>query len=323
MPRKYRCDTCGEKHYPPTGDKCTAILETGSKKSDNGSNIHDTVAQLTATVAMLADDIREMKSGENPVKPTEDTPELDLSGLRRMEPLSSRVDAILTSDTALPGSTTTATADLMHLLTGGKLLKSPRDAPIRKIVKNILWPNQLVSRAAGANNGIKYDELSLCEWVIGVTKIIQLPETSPAESKARLSHMESVMSLSRYYNWPDVRSMYGTVLDDIQYGSCSWQHSIQPYKDTHLNPAALLTKTTTKPGRSPTASLQEMPQVCRKFNFETCTRSPCQYKHACFTCQKYHGEVAMHKAKDCPQRQGYISSRLTQNSTPNQESQSA
>lgn len=262
------------------------------------------VAQLAATVATLADELQELRSGSPPAQarnPGPDPDDVDISTLRRMEPLSSRVDAMLAEDTALPQNPASELLNL-HMLTGGKLLKSPRDAPIRKIVYSILWPNQMVSRLAGATAGVKYDDLTMCEWVLGTTKILLLPEVSDSEKTGRLNHTETIMALARHYAWQEIRAMYGAVLDDIQYGTLKWTDSIQAYKDTHMIQSALLSNKSHSKSPKFTSALQEQ-QTCRKYNFELCTRAQCPYRHVCFFCHRFRSETAQHKAKDCPHRQ--------------------
>ena len=148
-----------------------------------------------------------MTSGTNGLSTV---PPANLDAMRASQQLTARVDSAMSADAGI--------LDL-HYLTGGKLMKSPRDAPARKITRSVLWPNQFVTRMQGAAGAVKYDDLTMQELALGVLKVAQLSEVPENERKARLGHLETVMNLARYYTWPAVRNMYGVVLEDIQYGS--------------------------------------------------------------------------------------------------------
>ena len=80
----------------------------------------------------------------------------------------------------------------------------------------MLWPNHFVTRPN--MSFVRYDELSVEEFVLGMARIMKLPELTATELKARLSHLESMMTYARNYQWAPLRSMYATAMDGIQYG---------------------------------------------------------------------------------------------------------
>ena len=308
------CSTCGNKHSPPRGKKCTYVipledpeeeLEEISESEVGGTvTVANAVSELTATVQLLSDDLASLRRDLTKPGDESDTsiqpavPDVTLPELRAMPQLNARVDSLMNRDTS---------TDLvnLHYLTGGKLLKSPRDAPVRRIVRTVLWPNQFVSRLVGSTTVLKFDDLSLPEFSLGGLKIIQLSEIPLAEKTARIQHMEHMMSLARHYAWPSIRAMYAVVLEDIQYGNATWGDPIQPYKDAHLLPSNLLPAPYSQAqggGKLFRTSTQDIPvsQLCRKFNFDTCTRLQCPYKHFCMSCLRARGEKTPHATKDCP-----------------------
>ena len=326
MPRKYQCSGCGSSHPKPIGNNCATVYNCENSVisvGDSTESVGDAIKTLTTTVQALAQEVStlrtevratpasgitmatsSMTSGTNGLSTV---PPANLDTMRASQQLTARVDSAMSADAGL--------LDL-HYLTGGKLMKSPRDAPARKITRSVLWPNQFVTRMQGAAGAVKYDDLTMQELALGVLKIAQLSEVPEDERKARLGHLETVMNLARYYTWPAVRNMYGVVLEDIQYGSLDWSENIQGYRDAHMQPSALLTRGdipsivgANRTRHITATNAPAVPEICRKFNFEECPRSPCPYLHVCSACKRYHGEVQNHKAKDCARRSAFLTSR--------------
>ncbi len=348
--RQYMCTSCNTKHSAPTGRRCpyTATQEQDDVLAEeydvvhapprdtpddslsnisedeerSGGGLHDTVAALTSTVTDLVREVAALKTANSPravagnpaasaARPERDQssviPDVSLATLRRMQPLNSRVDALM--EPLVPAA--------VHAASDGKsCVKSPRDAPTRRIIRSILWPNQMVTRLGGAGASLRYDELTLPEFVLGSVKIVRLPELPPGEISARLSHLDSVMTLARHYTWPSVRSLYGAVLEDVQYGSSDWSVSVVGYRDALLTPMNLLAAPTTRGepdetsmARTRKPGVGEYTQSCRKFNWETCHRSPCPYLHICSSCMRYHGSRESHKAKECARRAEFLNTQ--------------
>jgi len=189
---------------------------------------------------------------------------------------------------------------LADLLTssGGKSLKSPRDAPARRVVNSVLWPNNFVTRSGASF--VKYDELTLEEFTLGMIKVIRLPELPSAEMSARLAHLEYIMAAARIYQWPALRSLYATALEGVQYGDLTWDFSFTDLKERELHHGHLLSaRLESDTGRMGGSRKQGEP--CRKWNFSSCARQPCPYAHICSTCA-YAKETAYHRAADCYRR---------------------
>ena len=294
---------------------------------DNSKSDSEILESLVVAVTSLASDVKQLKTEAKKAEAMPSTPYMEpeipsisqpmvgapvsLNGIRSCPEIAARVDNVMAQD---------ATADLLnlHYVTGGKLLKSPRDAPTRRIMRTVLWPNQFVTRMSGATGACKYDELTVPEFMLGALKIVQLTEITEEEKKSRLEHLELIMTLARYYTWSAIRNMYGVVLEDVQYGSLNWGQSIQGYKDAHMHPGAMTqpaigsvrdarTPKLTRP--TPTTTLAST-DPCRKFNYEECTRDPCPYLHICLTCRRYHSETQSHTARDCPRRAAFVAARM-------------
>ena len=340
--RKYSCKSCGTKHHPPTGDNCPYVLSEQEEEvfinQDKSVDVVKAVENLTETVGTLVADVATLKSGamgsspsispparqsSPPQWPTHDQayarrpvptdvsatpavmssaiPEVTLQQLPAVPELAHRADALLSS-----GPDVATDLVNLHYLTGGKLLKSPRDAPVRRIVRTVLWPNQFVTRLVGSQGVVKFDDLTLPEFSLGSLKIIQLPEVSSAEKTSRIRHLEWIMNFARFYAWPTIRAMYAVVLEDVQYGAANWGDSIQQYKESHMLASNLLHgQDIPHRDSSKSTRLQASdytPQPCRKYNFELCQRSPCPYRHVYINCLRGHGETAQHPNKDCPRR---------------------
>ena len=141
---------------PSVGDSTESV-------GDAIKTLTTTVLALAQEVSMLRTEVREtpasgipmarasMTSGTNCLSPV---PPANLDAMRASQQLTARVDNAMSTDAGL--------LDL-HYLTGGKLMKSPWDAPARKITRSVLWPNQFVTRMQGAAGAVKSDDLTMQE----------------------------------------------------------------------------------------------------------------------------------------------------------------
>jgi len=331
MGKSKQCSACGARHTPPTGKKCPAMVPEEEPERDSPvpqkndfdlqfGLIFDAVTAIHTKVESLERRVGEKAPTESP--PTPSSGGADLASLRSNTALDLRTESLLgaTGLGAKPPAAAAARNDvgnfnleasgfLADIVTASSKCRSPRDAPIRKIRANILWPNHFVSRTG--QSFVKYDDLSQTEWVLGMVRIVQLPELSSTESTARLTHIEQMMAAARTYQWNALRSMYAIALEAIQYGDMGWGFTFQTLKDKELHLGHLLTAVpqaaSTQPTEQQAASRKE---PCKRWNFNTCTRVPCPYAHTCHVCHVYHQDsTAAHKASECVKRQQYIQSR--------------
>jgi len=295
---------------PAVGALLDAVTALTAKVERLESNMAPAVAQVEVDV---------------PVSDLQLTDQTTLADLRGNPTLNARVDAMLTSGLSrrpqltseqqvlqepLTTQDTGLLADILSSSAAGKWLKSPRDAPSRKIKSAVLWPNHFVTRSNASF--VKYDDLTIEEFVLGMVRIIRLPEVTAVERAARLLHLENIMVSALVYQWGPVRSMYAAALEAIQYGDLTWNFSYAALKERELHPGHLLRvhstpDQTTRPD-----------EPCRNWNYRGCERPGCQYQHICAPCMAHYQETAYHRALECPRRKEYI-----QQSTQNQRYQAA
>ena len=200
-------------------------------------------------------------------------------------------------------------ADFLTAASTGKGQKSPRDAPTRRIKSTVLWPNHFVTRSS--TSFVKYDNLTLEEFVLGMVRIIRLPEISTVERAARLQHLENIMVSALVYQWGPVRSMYASALEAIQYGDLTWDFSYTALKERELHPGHLKVHSSDDQTSKPK-------DACRNWNYRVCERPDCPYQHICAACMAHYNEIKYHRAFECPRRKEYL-----QPSIQNQQPQEA
>ncbi len=221
---------------------------------------------------------------------------MTLQGLRSSDTLNARVDNLLMQQEAAASLNT----DVVSFSLGGKLVKSPRDSVIRKIRVLTLWPHQFVHRSRLAE--VKYDTLSMQDFVAGTCAILTLHEISNWERDIR-TQLLGTMLLARTFTWSSVHGLYAAFLEDVQYGVCRWDDSaaaLAELKDELLTPAHLISTTGTRGGGGE-ANPNQKTELCRQYNYSGtgCPRSICRYQHACIICYGAQAGIQLHKAQDC------------------------
>ena len=87
---------------------------------------------------------------------------------------------------------------------GGKSLKSAKESKITTtFLFSQLWPHSFLS-LTNARRDIKYDDLTLEEFVAGNGQILQSPDIEEIERSARLKHLVSLMYFAQQYEWQPV-----------------------------------------------------------------------------------------------------------------------
>ena len=106
-----------------------------------------------------------------------------------------------------------------------KSLKSGKEA---KITSTVLypqsWPHCYLSITHGRRD-VKYEELTLAEFVAGYSQILWSPDLSEVECSSRLKYLVSLMYFSQLYDWQAVSSFHGAVLLEIERGLLKWEDS--------------------------------------------------------------------------------------------------
>ena len=109
---------------------------------------------------------------------------------------------------------------------GDKSLKSEKES---KITTTVLypqpWPHSFLS-LTNTRRDIKYDDLTLEEFVAGYGQIRQSPDLTEMERSARLKHLVSLMYFAQQYEWQAVLSFHGAVLLAIERRLLKWGDSL-------------------------------------------------------------------------------------------------
>ena len=149
----------------------------------------------------------------------------------------------------------------------GKSLKSGKEA---KITSTVLypqsWPDCYLSITHGRRD-VKYEELTLEEFVAGYGQILLSPDLSEVERCSRLQHLVSLMYFAQQYDWQAVLSFHGAVLLEIERGLLHWGDSF-----LHLECRTLyghLKATKSSVSASSSASMPVL--FCRDYQRNTCS----------------------------------------------------
>ena len=109
---------------------------------------------------------------------------------------------------------------------GVKSLKSGKESKITTtVLYPQLWPHSFLS-LTNARRDIKYDDLTLEEFVAGYRQILQSPDLLEMEHSARLKHLVSLVYFAQQYEWQAVLSFHGAVLLEIEQGLLKWGDSL-------------------------------------------------------------------------------------------------
>ena len=108
---------------------------------------------------------------------------------------------------------------------GGKSLKSGKESKITTtVLYPQLWPHSFLS-LTNARRDIKYDDLTLEEFVAGHGQILQ-SDVPEMERSARLKHLVSLMYFAQQYEWQAALSFHGAILLEIERGLLKWGDSL-------------------------------------------------------------------------------------------------
>ena len=190
----------------------------------------------------------------------------------------------------------------------GKSLKSGKEA---KITSTVLypqsWPHCYLSIIHGRRD-VKYEELTLAEFVAGYSQILLSPDLSEVERSSRLKHLVSLMYFSQLYDWQAVLSFHGAVLLEIERGLLKWEDSF-----LHLESRTLYGHLKAKKSSTSASSSATVPVLfCRDYQRNTCTFQQDHYgllrgerkwlRHICADCWVKGRTQALHPegSKECP-----------------------
>lgn len=190
-----------------------------------------------------------------------------------------------------------------HLATGK--LKSGKEAKLTSEVRDPqYWPHSHLSFSRGRGE-VRYDDLTLEEFVAGYTQILLRPTLPAVEKQARLQHLVSIMYLAMQYEWSAILQYHEAVLLEIERGLARWGDSF-----THLESRTLYGSVKS----SSTRTSNTTPVLfCRDFQRGTCTHNRDHHgsvkgvqrwvRHICASCWNAHRKQERHRENSpaCPQ----------------------
>ena len=86
------------------------------------------------------------------------------------------------------------------------------------------WPHSFLCLTR-VQRKVKYEELTLAEFVVGYTQILFCKDISPSECTAHEEHLVSLMYFTQQYEWSTVLNCHGSVFLEIERGLVQWGDS--------------------------------------------------------------------------------------------------
>ena len=210
------CKTLKSKHvFGSPGKHCTGPDSDAEDFADQG-NESTTLASVLSAVQALAGEVKELKadnakfkrslsSPENPpVKPSTPvgTGKLTLPELRGMSDLAGKAEQRLATlglcndmDSSDSDENTSARGRPSQSGASGKLKSGKEAKPTSSVLYPQFWPHTFLC-LTHAQREVKYEDLSMAEFVAGFVQILQSQELSTTEVVERQKHLISLMYLS-------------------------------------------------------------------------------------------------------------------------------
>ena len=175
-----------------------------------------------------------------------------------------------------------------------------------RVVTPQLWPHSHLSLSYISKEK-KYDDLTLAEFAGGYAAILQRPDLSPVELRARIEHLSSLMYLATQFTWPSVRELHAAVLFEIECGRARWGDSFTHLENRILQPSSWQSRAGATRTENSAAVF-----FCRDFQHGVCKFSKDHYgtlhgerkwfQHICARCWVDSRVSARHTefSKDCP-----------------------
>ena len=184
-------------------------------------------------------------------------------------------------------------------------LKSGREAKASSaVLYPQRWPHSFLCLVR-AQREVKYEELTLAEFVAGYAQILLCKNISPSERTAREKHLVSLMYFAQQYEWSEVLNFHGSVLLEIERGLVQWGDSYLHLESRTLYGHPLQEK-------SPTSSSPAPVLIFRDYQREQCGSVKDHFgfirgerkwlKHICAACWTRLRKQESHRedSSDCP-----------------------
>jgi len=186
-------------------------------------------------------------------------------------------------------------------------LKSGKTAKITsRVVNPQVWPHSELSLSYVTKN-VRYDELTMEEFVAGYSSILSRPRISPVEKEARITHLTRLMYLAIQYEWGAVRDFHAAVLLEIERGFLVWGDSL-----ARVEQHALIGRWKPPPASRKIQITSTATLFCRDFNHGRCQQEKDHYgmikgvrkwlQHICAKCLTANKAVVRHaeQSSECP-----------------------
>ena len=142
-------------------------------------------------------------------------------------------------------------------------LKSGREA---KATSEVLypqrWPHSFLYLTR-AQRKVKYEELTLAEFVAGYAQILLCKDISPLERTEHKKHLVSLMYFAQQYEWSAILNFHGFILLEIERGLVHWG-------DSHLHLESKTLYGHPLQEKSPTSSSSAPVLFCHDYQQEQC-----------------------------------------------------
>lgn len=237
------------------------------------------------------------------------TSKLSMKDLRASESFSQEVENYLTSLGMNDKSTNPVIGDIssssaasglsseedqvdkvVRKMKKGKKMKSGKTAKVTsRVLKPQIWPQSELCLNF-VSKDIKYEDLTIEEFVAGYSAILMSKSISIKEREDRLEHLNSIMHLAIVHDWSSIKNFHAAVLLEIERGKSKWGDSF-----LHLEHRTLTGHAKSKTDKS-TENKRNMSGVlfCRDFQREKCTHTKDHFStikgerkwvsHICATC---------------------------------------
>ena len=182
-------------------------------------------------------------------------------------------------------------------------LKSGREAKATsEVFYPQRWPHSFLC-ITRAQREVKYEELTLAEFVAGYAQILLCKDITPLERTEREKHLVSLMYFAQQYEWSAVLNFHGSVWLEIERGLVQWGDSYLHLESRTLYGHPLKEK-------SPTSSAPVL--FCRDYQREQCISVKDHFgfirgerkwlKHICAACWTRLRKQESHRehSSDCP-----------------------
>ena len=318
-------DCTGPVHNDTEQDREAADeLEHTDEVGATASSNPDVLQSLTASVQLLSTELKSLRQETNElralVRPASSQqqqapavpPLVTLPELRAMTALAKTVDRRV-EHLGVGGSDDSESENEIDPIQQSGATSAPSSRPGKlksgreaKATSEVLypqrWPHSFLC-ITRAQREVKYEELTLAEFVAGYAQILLCKDITPLEHTEREKHLVSLMYFAQQYEWSAVLNFHGSVLLEIERGLVKWGDSYLHLESRTLYGHPLKEK-------SPTSSAPVL--FCRDYQREQCISVKDHFgfirgerkwlKHICAACWTRLRKQESHRenSSDCP-----------------------